>query len=126
MDMNEATAKAIQAERAIADVTVRELSARAGIPLSSLMRVLGAERDIKINQVAQLATALGVYPHELVEAAEQILARNTRAQGGGEVIALPTRGDDEIDALLTLNPAASEPDGDEDPDAEIEAQQIEP
>jgi predicted transcriptional regulator len=92
MDMNEAIAKAIQAERAVADITVRQLSQRAGIPLSSLMRVLSAERDIKVNQVAQIATALEVYPHDIVEHAEQILARSQRrAAGGGEVVNLPVR-----------------------------------
>lgn len=78
MDINEATAKAISAERAIAGLTVRELSARSGIPMSSLMRALGAEREIKINQIAQLAAAFEIYPHELVEHAERILERDGR------------------------------------------------
>ena len=79
MDINEATAKAISAERAIAGLTVRELSARSGIPMSSLMRALSAEREIKINQIAQLAAAFEIYPHELVEHAERILERDGRA-----------------------------------------------
>lgn len=78
MDMNEAVAKAISAERSIADLTVRELAAASGIPERSLMRVLTAERDIKVNQVADLAAALHVYPHEILEHAEQILARSRR------------------------------------------------
>ena len=78
MDMNEATAKAITAERAIADLTVRELSERSGIPLSSLMRILGAEREIKVNQIAKLAEALALYPHEIIESAENILDRDGR------------------------------------------------
>lgn len=78
MDMNEAVAKAISAERSIADLTVRELAAASGIPERSLMRVLTAERDIKVNQVADLAAALRVYPHEILEHAEQILARSRR------------------------------------------------
>lgn len=78
VDMNEATAAAIQAERAIAKMTVRALSEKSGIPMSSLMRVLQAERDIKVNQVAVLATALKIYPHELIESAEAILAREGR------------------------------------------------
>ena len=49
MDMNQAVAKAIAAERAIAGLTVRELSTRADIPLSTLMRILGAEREIKVT-----------------------------------------------------------------------------
>lgn len=75
MDMNDATAKAIQAERAIADQTVRELSERSGIPLTSLMRVLKGSREIKVNQLAQIAGALDIYPHEIVEHAENLLAR---------------------------------------------------
>lgn len=55
MDMNHVIAKAISAERAIAGMTVRELSEASGIPVSTLMRILSAERDIKINQIAQLA-----------------------------------------------------------------------
>jgi transcriptional regulator with XRE-family HTH domain len=78
MDMNQAVAKAIGAERTIASMTVRELAAAAGIPERSLMRILTAERDIKVNQVAELAAALRVYPHELIAAAEQILARSER------------------------------------------------
>ncbi|GAB2457819.1 hypothetical protein [Xylanimonas ulmi] len=81
MDMNGAVAKAIGAERSIAEMTVKQLSDASGIPARSLMRVLGAERDIKVNQVADLAAALGVYPHELIEHAEQILARSSRDRG---------------------------------------------
>lgn len=84
MDMNEATAKAIQAERAISGKTVRELAEDAQIPLSSLMRVLGAEREIKVNQIARIAYALGIEPHEIVESAERILGRDEphRRAGG--------------------------------------------
>lgn len=92
MDMNEAVAKALQAERAIADLTVRALAKKAGIPERSLMRVLLAERDIKINQVAQLAAAMDLYPHEILERAEQILTRHQRTLAGdAEVIPLPPR-----------------------------------
>lgn len=78
MDMNEATSAAISAERAIAKLTVKELSALSGIPERSLMRILQAERDIKVNQIADLAAALRIYPHELIESAEIILARDGR------------------------------------------------
>lgn len=75
MDMNDATAKAIAAERAIANLTVKRLAEISGIPERSLMRVLQAERDIKVTQVAQIATALGIAPHEIIARAEEILAR---------------------------------------------------
>lgn len=78
MDMNEAVAKAIGAERSIADLTVRELALLSGIPERSLMRILQAERDIKVNQVEQLSTAMKLYPHEIIERAEVILERSKR------------------------------------------------
>ncbi|GAA3209409.1 hypothetical protein ACFP63_11110 [Oerskovia jenensis] len=93
MDINEATARAIAAERAISGMTVRELAARAGIPERSLMRVLQAEREIKVVQVAQLAEAFEIYPHEIIERAEVILARaeKERPAPGASVHAFPAR-----------------------------------
>lgn len=79
MDMNEAVAKALSAERTIAGLTVRKLAEAAGIPERSLMRILQAERDIKVNQVELLAHALRLYPHEIIEHAEVILERANRA-----------------------------------------------
>jgi len=75
MDMNEAVSKAIAAERAIAGITVRDLSARARIPMSSLMRILGNDRQIKVNQIAQIASVLEIYPHEIIEHAENLMER---------------------------------------------------
>ena len=93
MDINEATARAIAAERAISGLTVRELAARAGIPERSLMRVLQAEREIKVVQVAQLAEAFDIHPHEILERAEVILARAERDRPALEatVHAFPSR-----------------------------------
>lgn len=87
MDINAATGKAISAERAIAGMTVRELSQKAGIPLSSLMRVLQAEREIKINQIAAIAAALDLYPHDIVEHAERIMERENRT---APIVKLPS------------------------------------
>lgn len=78
MDMNEAVSKAIASERAIAGMTVKELSEKSGVPERSLMRVLQAEREIKVNQLAQIAAGLDIYPHEIVESAENILDRESR------------------------------------------------
>lgn len=75
MDMNHAIAKAISAERAIAGMTVRELSEASDIPVSTLMRILSAERDIKINQIAQLAEAFHTTPADLVWRAQEIIRR---------------------------------------------------
>lgn len=75
MDINEAVAAAIRAQRAISGHTVRELSEQSGVPLSTLMRILGAQRDIKVTQVADIADVLNVAPHEIVEDAERIMGR---------------------------------------------------
>lgn len=75
MDINEAVAAAIRAQRAISGHTVRELSEQSGVPLSTLMRILGAQRDIKVTQVADIAKVLDVAPHEIVEDAERIMGR---------------------------------------------------
>lgn len=88
MDINEATSKAIGAERAIAGITIRELASKSGIPLTSLQRVLQADREIKINQIAAIAAALDIYPHEIVEHAERILEREERT---APIVSLPTR-----------------------------------
>lgn len=66
MDMNQAVAKAIAAERAISGLTVRQLSAVSGVPISSLMRILSAEREIKVTQLEQLATAFGITPVDII------------------------------------------------------------
>lgn len=76
MDMNTAVAKALQAERAVAGLTVRELAAKARLPQSTLMRVLQGTRDIKMNQVAQLADALKLAPQDIIVHAERIYARD--------------------------------------------------
>lgn len=75
MDMNQAVAKAIAAERAISGLTVRQLSAVSGVPVSSLMRILGAEREIKVTQLEQLATAFGITPVDIILRAQEIRER---------------------------------------------------
>ena len=75
MDMNHAIAKAISAERVIAGMTVRELSEASDIPVRTLMRILSAERDIKINQITQLAHAFHTTPADLVWRAQEIIRR---------------------------------------------------
>ena len=75
MDMNQAVAKAVSAERAISGMTVRELSEASGIPVSTLMRILSAERDIKINQISQLARAFHTTAADIVWRAQEIIRR---------------------------------------------------
>lgn len=78
MDINEATAKAIAAERSAAGLTIKELSEKSGVPERTLIRMLKNERDIKVTQIAQLAEVFGINPHELIEEAERFIARATR------------------------------------------------
>lgn len=79
MDINEATAKAIAAERSAAGLTIKELSEKSGVPERTLIRMLKNERDIKVTQIAQLAEVFGINPHELIEEAEKFIARAARA-----------------------------------------------
>jgi transcriptional regulator with XRE-family HTH domain len=122
--MNEAMAKAIAAERAISGMTVKQLAEQSGIPERTLHRMLLAERDIKIDQLAMVADAFEVAPHYLMARAEEIRDRTGAQQ---TVLRFPARpGADDIDELITLNPAASDPAEGYDPDAEVEAQQDQP
>lgn len=78
MDINEATAKAIAAERSAAGLTIKELSEKSGVPERTLIRMLKNERDIKVTQIAQLAEVFGINSHELIEEAEKFIARAAR------------------------------------------------
>ncbi|WP_270416406.1 helix-turn-helix domain-containing protein [Bifidobacterium pseudolongum] len=78
MDINEATAKALSAERAASGLTIKELSEESGIPERTLIRVLKGERDINMLQIAKLAPIYGMQPHEIVVEAEQYIVREKR------------------------------------------------
>ena len=78
MDMNEATSKAIAAERSAAHLTIKELAKKANFNERTLIRLLQNEGTINVIQLAQLAEVFGVYPHELIEAAERFIERAER------------------------------------------------
>jgi len=78
MDMNTATAKAIQAARAVSGMTVSELSKTSSIPEATLYRILGAERDIKVNQLISLANAMNITIVDLMQDATRIQERSER------------------------------------------------
>lgn len=78
MDMNEATSKAIAAERSAAHLTIKELAKKANLNERTLIRLLQNERNINVIQLAQLAEVFEVYPHELIEAAERFIERAER------------------------------------------------
>ncbi len=77
MDMNEATAKAIAAERGASGLSIKALSEKSGIPERTLIRILKDERDIKINQVAQLCEVFGILPSTLMEEAQKFQLRES-------------------------------------------------
>ena len=66
-----AVAEALRAERASAGLSIRELADRAGMVAVTLQRVLKAERDITVAQLAALAPALGMTPSTLLAEAER-------------------------------------------------------
>ncbi|QTB90802.1 helix-turn-helix transcriptional regulator [Bifidobacterium saguini] len=76
--MNEATSKAIAAERSAAHLTIKELAKKANLNERTLIRLLQNERNINVIQLAQLAEVFGVYPHELIESAERFIERSER------------------------------------------------
>ena len=111
MDMNQAVAKAIAAERAIAGLTVRQLSAVSGVPVSSLMRILGAEREIKVTQLEQLATAFGITPVDILIRAQEIRERSEVMREAEERLNTPSA------SVVPLVPAPDVPDSSEAPGA---------
>lgn len=78
MDINEAISRVLSAERSAAHLTIKELSAEADIPERTLIRVLKGERDINVLQIAKLAPVFGLYPHEIMDAAEKLIERADR------------------------------------------------
>jgi transcriptional regulator with XRE-family HTH domain len=78
MDINEATAKAISAERSAAGLTIKELAEKSGVPERTLIRILKDERDIKVDQLWRLSEVFAILPHELLENAERYMERDLR------------------------------------------------
>lgn len=77
MDMNEAVAKALSAERGAAGLTIKELSDKSRIPERTLVRLLKSERDIKVNQLEKLASVFGITPMKLLEEATDFKHRKS-------------------------------------------------
>lgn len=82
--INQALAAELRAERGALDLTVEELSARADINKSTLMRILAGTRDINVTQLAKLSAALNV-------TSDALFRRAVDRMGG-------------IDKLLPVNP----------------------
>lgn len=99
MDINEATAKALSAERAASGLTIKELAEKSGIPERTLIRVLKGERDINMLQISKLAPVYGMQPHEIIVEAERYIARDRRNTAINAVDATMNAEDREREAL---------------------------
>lgn len=80
MDINEAMAKSISAERAAAGLTIKELAEKSTINERTLLRLLKNERNINVRHVALLAEVFDLKPHELVKQAEIYMQRELRKE----------------------------------------------
>lgn len=116
MDMNEATSMAIAAERSAAHMTIKELAEKSGVPERTLIRLLKNERNINVMQVAQIANAVGIYPHELIESAERFLERDKRHQRMG------ASADDQLADDIASNPDLYDLAANQDENKELEAE----
>lgn len=89
MNINEATAMALSAERSAAHMTIKRLAEESGIPERTLIRILKGERDINVLQIARACAVLGLYPHELIEEAEKYMERSGREERATWIAAHP-------------------------------------
>jgi transcriptional regulator with XRE-family HTH domain len=78
MDINEATAKALQAARAVSGMTYEEVSEKSGVSAPTVYRMFGAKRDIKVPQLHDVAEAMGVTVVDIMQDAERIQTREQR------------------------------------------------
>ncbi|WP_179210859.1 helix-turn-helix domain-containing protein [Cellulomonas iranensis] len=97
------------------NITAKVVAERSGIPTATLSRLLNEKKPIYVEQLDALCSALNLDIAAVLDAADRASRRRH--------LTLVT--DDDVDALMTLNPAAFDADGD-DLDAEVEAQQQEP
>lgn len=84
MDINEAVASQLRAERASARLTMDEVAARGVISKSTLVRYEKAEREIPVAAIAALAQVYGVTVRSILNAAmtrmEEAHARNVEPE----------------------------------------------
>ena len=69
-DYTRAVAAQLRAERAAAQMAVRELADASGVTEQSLLRYLNEKRDIPVPVLYQICAGLKVSVHELVRRAE--------------------------------------------------------
>ena len=78
MDINEATAKALQAARAVSGMTYEEIAQRSGVSAPTVYRMFSAKRDIKLPQLYSIAQVMGVTIVDIMQDAERIRVRDER------------------------------------------------
>lgn len=71
-----AVAATLRAERAAAQLTQQELADRSGLGYQTVMRLEKGERSPNVGQLAALCAVFGMSMSDLVERAEQRLARS--------------------------------------------------
>lgn len=74
-DFTEYVGRALDAERSAARLTVEELAELSGVPKRTLYRVLNAERDITIRQLAMIAPVFRLQPSDIFADAERRMVR---------------------------------------------------
>ncbi|MEN1976867.1 hypothetical protein [Cellulomonas olei] len=104
----------------------RTMAASAEMSMNRLGKILRQEPPpASIGEFGAIAEVLGLSLGEVMQEAERRVAASARR--GATVHRLHHElSDDEIDAMVTLDPAASDPEDGYDPDAEVQAQQDEP
>lgn len=80
MNINQATAKALHAARAVSGLTYDELSQKSGMNVQAIYRVFGAKGEIKVTQLASLADAMGLTPIDIMSDAQRILNRENESK----------------------------------------------
>lgn len=116
--MNEATAKALSAERSAAHLTIKELAEKSEVPERTLIRLLKGERNINVIQIAQLAPVFGIYPHEIIESAERFIERAER----GPIPAPTDSADEQLADDIASNPGLYDLAANHDENKELEAE----
>lgn len=76
MNINQATAKALHAARAVSGLTYDELAKKTGMNVQAIYRVFGAKGEIKVTQLASLAKAMDLTPYQIMEDAQRIMDRS--------------------------------------------------
>jgi transcriptional regulator with XRE-family HTH domain len=107
-------------------LTRRVLADQTGMSANRIGIILREEQPpATVGEVGILAEAVGMDASSVIRAAEASLAEEPSPTARVLAFSRPLT-EEEIDAMITENPAASDPPEGYDADAEVEAQQDEP